>query len=87
LKKLGAVPIKAIGLSVVFLFIFLAAVFIQGERAGLPDTPWPLFLTVLASGILLSTFIYVIADGMVSRALIFYNLTSYPRTCGKNGRA
>jgi methyl-accepting chemotaxis protein len=79
LKKLGAVPIKSIGLSIVFLLIFLGSVFVQGTRAGLPDAPGPLFLMVLASGILLSTFIYVIADGMVSRTLISYALTSYPR--------
>jgi methyl-accepting chemotaxis protein len=79
LKKLGSVPIKAIGMSIVFLLIFLGSVFIQGKSAGLPDTPVPLFLIVFSSGILTSTFIYVISDGMVSRALVSYNLTSYPR--------
>jgi methyl-accepting chemotaxis protein len=79
LKKLGSVPIKAIGMSIVFLLIFLVSVFMQGKGAGLPDSRAPLFLIVLASGILTSTFIYVISDGMVSRTLVSYNLTSYPR--------
>jgi hypothetical protein len=79
LKKLGAVPIKAIGISVVLLLAFLGAVFIQGESAGLPEEQAPLFLTTLSAGLLMSTFIYIISDGLVSRALVSYDLTSYPR--------
>jgi methyl-accepting chemotaxis protein len=79
LKNIGVIPIKAIGLSVVMLIVFLGAIFIQGESAGLPEEQAPLFLTVLSAGMMMSTFIYVIADGMVSRALVFYKLLAYPR--------
>ncbi|MDR3144782.1 MAG: methyl-accepting chemotaxis protein [Treponema sp.] len=79
LKKLGAIPIKSIGISVIMLLIFLGAIFIQGESAGLPEAPVPLFLAIFSVGMLISTFIYVISDGLVSKALVSYNLTAYPR--------
>jgi methyl-accepting chemotaxis protein len=79
IKRIGAVPIKAIGVSIIMLLAFLGVIFLQGEHAGLPGEQAPLFLTVLSAGIMMNTFIYVIADGMVSRTLVFYNLTLYPR--------
>ncbi|MFP3090792.1 methyl-accepting chemotaxis protein [Treponema sp. TIM-1] len=79
LKSIGAVPIKAIGLSVIMLLVFLGAIFIQGEHAGLPAEQAPLFMTVLSAGMMMSTFIYIIADGLVSRAMVSYNLMLYPR--------
>jgi methyl-accepting chemotaxis protein len=79
LKKLGAVPIRSIGISVVMLLILLGAIFIQGENAGLPEAAAPLLLAIFSAGILISTFIYVISDGLVSKALVSYNITAYPR--------
>jgi methyl-accepting chemotaxis protein len=79
LKNLGVVPIKTISLSFFMVLVFLAVVFIQGEAAGLPEERVSLFMTVLSSGLMMCTFIYVISDGMVSRALVSYNLTFYPR--------
>lgn len=79
LKKLGAIPIKSIGISVIMLLILLGAIFIQGAGAGLPEASAPLFLLIFSVGMLISTFIYVISDGLVSKALLSYNLTSYPR--------
>jgi methyl-accepting chemotaxis protein len=82
-KKLGAVPIKAIGLSVLIQLVFLGAIFILGGNA-LPEERTSLFLTIFSVIMLISTFIYVMADGMVSRALASYNLTAYPRDLREN---
>jgi methyl-accepting chemotaxis protein len=80
LKKIGAVPIKMIGLNVVIHAAFLGGIFINGGYLGLePVIRGPLFLAALSFGMLVGTFIYVVCDGLVSRALIAHNLTRYPR--------
>jgi methyl-accepting chemotaxis protein len=82
LKNLGAVPIKTIGLSVLMQLLFLTAVFIRG--VGLPAGRIPLFLTLFSVAVFASSFVYVVADGMVSSTLLSYNLTTYPRDLREN---
>ncbi|MDR1931015.1 MAG: methyl-accepting chemotaxis protein [Treponema sp.] len=79
LKKLGSVPIRMILLSVILELVFLALVFVQGEKAGVaPEIRGPLFAGALAAGMLIGTFVYVLSDGLVSKTLISCNLSSYP---------
>jgi methyl-accepting chemotaxis protein len=80
LKKLGAVPVKTISLSVALELVLLALLFIQGEAAGIPgEIKTILFLIALSGGMFVSILVYVWSDGLVSRTLISYNLTVYPR--------
>jgi len=80
LKKIGAVPIKMIALSVVVHTALLGCVYADNKYLSiLPVMQAPLFLASLAFGMLVGTFIYVISDGLVSRSLIAHNFLSYPR--------
>jgi methyl-accepting chemotaxis protein len=80
LKKIGAVPIKMIGLNVVLHAAFLGAVFFGGNYLGVdPAMKSPLFLAALSFGLLVGTFIYVVCDGLVSRSLMAHNFTRYPQ--------
>jgi len=81
LKKLGAVPLKRIILNVTLHAAFLGVVFRGGYLGVEPSIKGPLFLAALAFGILVGTFIYVVADGMVSRTLLAHNFTKYPNDC------
>ncbi|MDR0474561.1 MAG: methyl-accepting chemotaxis protein [Treponema sp.] len=81
LRKLGAVPIKRIALNVVIHAAFLGVVF-SGAYLGVdPSIKSPLFLAALSFGMLVGTFVYVAADGLVSRTLLAHNFTSYPADC------
>jgi methyl-accepting chemotaxis protein len=80
LKKIGATPIKMIGLNVVLHAAFLGGIFFRADYLGFdPDLKSPLFLASLSFGMLVGTFIYVVCDGLVSGVLISQNLTRYPR--------
>jgi methyl-accepting chemotaxis protein len=80
LKKIGAVPIKMIGLNVVLHAAFLGGVFFNNEYLGIaPEMQGPLYLAALAFGMVAGVFLYVMCDGLVSRTLLGYNLTRYPR--------
>jgi methyl-accepting chemotaxis protein len=80
LKKLGAVPIKMISFCILLEIFFLILVFIQGEAAGIRgEIKGYLFTGALSAGMLISTFAYVLSDSLVSKNLISYNLTAYPR--------
>ena len=80
LKKLGATPIKMIALNVALHLVFLSCVYINGKYLNVaPSMKNPLFLASLAFGMLVGTFIYVVSDGLVSRVLIAYGFTHYPR--------
>jgi methyl-accepting chemotaxis protein len=80
LKKIGAVPIKMIAMNVVLHAVFLGAVFFRSEYLGVaPAMKSPLFLASLAFGMLVGTFIYVVSDGLVSKAIVSQKFTKYPR--------
>jgi methyl-accepting chemotaxis protein len=85
LKKLGACPVKMIGLGVVLELVLLGLIFIQGEKAGIPgEISTPLFFAAFSSGMLISTFVYVLTDSLVSKTLIACRLTFYPRDIREN---
>ena len=81
LKKIGAVPIKSIAMIVLLQVAFLwVVIFVLGESFGvLSETRSFLYSACLAAGMAMGTFVYVISDGFVSRALLAHNITSYPR--------
>jgi methyl-accepting chemotaxis protein len=85
LKKIGAVPIKMIALNVVIHAAFLGTIFFRGEQEGIdPVLASPLFLAELSFGMLIGTFIYVVCDGLVSKALMEHNFALYPRGLREN---
>ncbi|MDR1421089.1 MAG: methyl-accepting chemotaxis protein [Treponema sp.] len=80
LKKIGAVPLKMIALLTVLENALLAGLFVQGPAVGIPQrTGMPLYLVCLSLGLLVGTFVYVLTDRLVSKALIACELTGYPR--------
>jgi methyl-accepting chemotaxis protein len=85
LKKLGSTPVKMIAFNVLSELAFLGLIFIQGENAGIQrETAVPLFFAAFSLGMLIGTFIYVLVDSLVSKTLISYNLTVYPRDLREN---
>ena len=81
LKKIGAVPLKRIILNVVTHAAFLGIVF-AGNYLGVDSSiKGQLFLTALSFGMLVGTFVYVVADGLVSRTLLAHDFTKYPNDC------
>jgi methyl-accepting chemotaxis protein len=80
LKKIGAIPIKLIAFGVVTHTLFLALVFFTGNWLGTdPAIKTPIFLAMLSFGLLVGTFLYVMGDGLVFKAMINSELTRYPR--------
>jgi len=80
LKRIGAIPIKSIAISVIIHLVFLAGIFIRDGYLGInAAVKWPLIITIFSFGMLVGTFIYVICDGLVSRNLISSKITEYPR--------
>ena len=88
LKKLGAIPIKMIGLSVVLHFLFLGGIFINVGYLGIdPSVRGTLFFVTLSFGMLIGTFIYVFCDGLVSRTLLANKIAEYPGQLRENRQA
>jgi methyl-accepting chemotaxis protein len=80
LKKIGVIPIKMIALLAVLENVLLAGIFVQGSSAGIPPgLGTTLYLVCLSLGLLVGTFVYVLTDRLVSKALIANKLTAYPR--------
>jgi methyl-accepting chemotaxis protein len=85
IKKIGAVPIKMIGLNVVTHAVFLGIIFFAGNFLGIDSAmKTTLFLAALSFGMLVGTFVYVMCDGLVSKTLIAHNFTVYPRDLREN---
>jgi methyl-accepting chemotaxis protein len=79
LKKIGAVPIKMIGLNVIFHALFLGIVFLNNKYLNIdPAIKGALYMISVSFGMLVGTFLYVMSDGMVSHTLISRNLAKYP---------
>jgi methyl-accepting chemotaxis protein len=80
LKKIGAVPVKMIAFLTVFENILLAGLFVQGPSVGIrPEMGAALYLICLSLGLLAGTFVYVLTDRLVSKALLACKLALYPR--------
>jgi len=79
LKTIGDIPIRFIAIGVGIHTLFLAIVFFTGNWLGTdPAIKTPLFLAILAFGLLIGTFLYVMCDGLVFKTMISNNLTRYP---------
>jgi methyl-accepting chemotaxis protein len=80
LEKLGSTPVKMIAFGVLLDLVFLGLIFIQGEKAGIQrEIKGPLFFAALSSGMMISTFVYVLVDSLVCKTLISCNINAYPR--------
>jgi methyl-accepting chemotaxis protein len=79
LKKIGVVPLRMIASLAVLDNVFLAGIFIQGAAVIPPRIGTPLYLLCLSLGLLAGTFVYVLTDRLVSKALIANKLILYPR--------
>jgi methyl-accepting chemotaxis protein len=78
-KKIGAIPIKLIGIGVVIHLVFLVIVFFSGFFLDIDSKiKTPMFLSVLSFGILAGAFMYVLSDTLVFKTLIDHDLTYYP---------
>ncbi|MDR0472543.1 MAG: methyl-accepting chemotaxis protein [Treponema sp.] len=85
LKELGSIPIRMIGMNVVLHAAFLGVLFFPKEYMDIdPSVKTAIFMAVLSLGMLAGTFVYVISDGLVSKALITHSLTQYPRNLREN---
>jgi methyl-accepting chemotaxis protein len=79
-KRIGAIPIKLIGVGVIIHLIFLVIVFFSGIFLNIDSNiKMPMFLAVISFGILAGAFMYVISDTLVFKTLIDHDLTNYPR--------
>ena len=79
-KAMGGTPLKVFAMNILFHTIFLTAVFMpKGYLHIDPAIKNSLFMAAMSLGMLISTFIYVITDGLVSRTLIAYKISKYPR--------
>ena len=80
LKKIGAMPIRLIAFGVVIHTSFLAIILFAGNWLQTdPAIKTPIFLAILSFGLLVGTFLYVMGDGLVFKALIGGKLSIYPR--------
>ena len=85
LKKIGSTPIAMIGLHILVHSLFLGVIFFGDNFLGaIHEFRQPLFIALLCYGILLGTLIYATSDALVSRTLVSYNLTNYPRELREN---
>jgi methyl-accepting chemotaxis protein len=78
LEKLGKIPLKLILFVVLGELAYLILVFSRGLGVS-PVTRVPLFFAVLSLGMLIGTFVYILADNLVSRTLASRGLAVYPR--------
>ncbi len=80
LSVLGAVPLKSLILFVPLILVYEASLFALGGPLGLQtNSRSQLFLLILSFGMLNASFIYVLADKLVTSTLAAYRLERYPR--------
>lgn len=81
LGTMGSVPIRMIGMHVVLHTLFLSAIFfVNSNYLGIDELiKLPLYLVILCFGVLVGTIIYVTSDALVTKTLVPYELTKYPR--------
>jgi hypothetical protein len=78
LKKIGAVPIMRIALSIVTHAAFLGIVFSTSYLGIDPSINGTLFLATLSFGMMMGVFVYVYGDNLVSSTLLAHDFTGYP---------
>jgi methyl-accepting chemotaxis protein len=76
---IGAAPLKSLIRFILFILAYLAVLFALGNSIGLQAASrLPLFLFVFSLGMLDASFIFVLADNLVSRTLLSAHLVRYP---------
>ncbi|MCL2880356.1 MAG: methyl-accepting chemotaxis protein [Treponema sp.] len=80
LKKIGGAPLKLLLLNILLHPVFLGCMFLpNGYLLINTDHRSSLFWVTFSLGLMISTILYVTADGLVSQTLINQKLTQYPR--------
>jgi methyl-accepting chemotaxis protein len=88
LIRAGIVPIKSIGISVLVHIIFWIGIFSNSRFLAITTLnvkTLPLF--AISFGMVISTYLYVYFDGMVTRILIAHKITEYPRNLRQKRQA
>jgi methyl-accepting chemotaxis protein len=76
---LGGTPLKSLITFILCILAYLAGLFIMGDAVGLqPTGRLPLFLLVFSLGMLDASFLFVLADKLVSQTLLENHLARYP---------
>jgi len=79
LKALGDVPLRSLIVYVALILLYLLLLFSLGPRLGLRAAGHlPIFLFLLATGLLDASFLFVLTDRLGSRALLAHRLVDYP---------
>jgi methyl-accepting chemotaxis protein len=75
----GEAPLKSLILFIMFVFLYLAALFSMSGALGLPATDrLEFFLCLFSVGMLDAAFLFVLADRLVTKALLVERLARYP---------
>jgi methyl-accepting chemotaxis protein len=79
LEALGHVPLKSLAKFVLLAAVYLAGLSVAGPRFGVRSGLGTLlFFYNLSCGMLIGSFIFVLADRLVSQTLFSQNLVKYP---------
>jgi methyl-accepting chemotaxis protein len=79
LEKMGSAPIKMIAVHVLTQAALVGGLVFTGGLGIAREVKSPLFLYMLSLGMLGGTFVYVMIDSLVSKALIAEGFVRYPR--------
>jgi len=87
LTTLGAIPLKKLAFNVILHAAFLGIIFVSGLLDIDHSIKGPLFLAMLAFGMMIGSFLYVLGDGLISRTLLVHNFNRYPHDCREKRQA
>ena len=78
-KSLGGLPLSSLILFMLCIGVYIVVLSLLGNAMGLRQTGRaPFFLFLISTGMLDAAFIFILADGMVSRFLMQQRLVRYP---------
>jgi methyl-accepting chemotaxis protein len=79
LERIGSAPIKMIAAHSLLQIALTGILVFSGILGVPPDVRAPIFLYMFSLGLLVGTFVYVLTDSLVSRALMAGEFIYYPR--------
>ncbi len=80
LAVIGGVPLKTLIGFLLLIIAYLGGIFVFGSAIGLPAAGrTPLFLFLLALGMLDGAFVFVLSDNLTTKTLLHSSLDHYPR--------
>ncbi|HUW70215.1 MAG TPA: methyl-accepting chemotaxis protein [bacterium] len=80
LKAIGGTPLKTLIGFLLLIMIYLGGIFVLGSSLGLPSIGRaPLFMFLLALGMLDAAFVFVLSDNLTTKTLLHSSLDHYPR--------